>query len=71
MIRLDDELAGTGIEGVSKGSETNIAAAVAIRSFGRFGLALNKRSLLRRYGVDRQYWSPSAKVDRRLPIDSL
>lgn len=49
MICRDDGLAGAGIEGVSKGSETNIAAAVAIRSLGRCGSAFNKRSLLRRY----------------------
>lgn len=51
MIRLVDGLAGAGIKNVSKGSETNIAAAVAIRCLGRCGSALNKRSLLPRYGV--------------------
>lgn len=40
---------------VSKWSETNIAAAVAIRSLGRCGSAFNKRTLLRRYRIDRQY----------------
>lgn len=34
---------------VSKWSETNIAAAVAIRSLGRCGSAFNKRTLLRRH----------------------
>lgn len=53
MIRLDGGLAGAGIEGFSKGSETNIAAAVAIRSLGRCRSPINRRSFLLRYGVDR------------------
>lgn len=48
MIRLDGGLARAGIEGFSKGSEINIAAAVAIRSLGRCGSPFNKRSLLLR-----------------------
>lgn len=48
MIRLDVGLARAGIKGFSKGSETNIAAAVAIRSLGRCGSPLNKRSILLR-----------------------
>lgn len=48
MIRLDVGLARAGIKGFSKGSETNIAAAVAIRSLGRCGSPFNKRSILLR-----------------------
>lgn len=73
--RLDGGLARAGIEGFSKGSEINIAAAVANRSLGSCGSPFNKRSLLLRGMVlsgntDTEPFSSKKIVDcQSIPID--
>lgn len=69
------DLPGLVSKGFSKGSETNIAAAVAIRSLGRCGSPFNKRSILLRGMVlsentDILLSLFSSKTIVRLPIDS-